>query len=45
MICCSECGMKIASGDKCDFAVVKKVIEGKEYTFCCAHCAEEAESE
>jgi len=26
--------------DKCVFATYKKVIDGKEYTFCCAHCAE-----
>jgi len=42
MICCSNCGMKIDK-DVCDFAVVRKVIEGKEYVFCCRHCAEEVE--
>ncbi|RMF91029.1 MAG: transcriptional regulator [Methanobacteriota archaeon] len=44
MICCSNCGMKIPGEDRCDLAVVKKTIEGKEYVFCCSRCAEEVES-
>jgi YHS domain-containing protein len=43
MICCNTCGMKMPGKDKCDFAVIKKEIEGKEYVFCCSHCAEEVE--
>ena len=45
-ICCNTCGMKVVSGkDKCDFAAVTKVVEGKEYTFCCAHCADDVKEE
>ena len=41
MICCSTCGMKIPGKDSCDFAVIKKTVKGKEYVFCCPHCAED----
>lgn len=45
MICCNTCGMKMTGQDKCDFAAVTKVIDGKEYVFCCSHCAEDKEKE
>ncbi len=43
MICCNTCGMKIPGKDSCDFATIKKMVEGKEYVFCCPHCAEDIE--
>jgi len=39
---CDLCNLEI-SGEKCVFAVYKRVIDGKEYYFCCEHHADEFE--
>ncbi|MFQ6064532.1 MAG: transcriptional regulator [Candidatus Bathyarchaeia archaeon] len=36
---CEMCNARIPT-DSCVFATYEKVIDGKEYVFCCAHCAE-----
>jgi len=36
---CETCNAKIPT-DKCVFAIHKRVIDGKEYIFCCIRCAE-----
>ncbi len=38
---CKMCGMDV---EKCLF-VRKKIINDKEYYFCCEHCAEEFENQ
>lgn len=35
---CEMCNAEIPA-DKCVFATHKRVIDGKEYIFCCIHCA------
>jgi len=35
---CDFCKAKVPLG-KCEFAAYRTTIDGKEYTFCCAHCA------
>jgi YHS domain-containing protein len=37
---CAMCNIEI-SGEKCVFAVYKRVIDGKEHYFCCEHHANE----
>jgi YHS domain-containing protein len=39
---CDLCNIEI-SGEKCVFAVYKRVIDGKEHYFCCEHHANEYE--
>jgi YHS domain-containing protein len=39
---CELCNIEI-SGEKCVFAVYKKVIDGEEHHFCCEHHADEFE--
>jgi YHS domain-containing protein len=39
---CELCEIEIKE-DKCIFAICKRVIDGKEYTFCCPRCADEFE--
>lgn len=39
---CVQCNMEIAD-DRCQFAVYTRVIDGKEYVFCCEKCAEQYE--
>ena len=39
--CCSACGVEIK--ENCEFATVKKVVDGKELVFCCIHCYEDFE--
>ncbi len=36
---CEQCNVEI-TGEKCDFAVYTRDVDGKEYAFCCAKCAE-----
>ena len=36
---CEMCNAEIPAG-KCVFAVHKRVIDEKEYVFCCVRCAE-----
>ena len=36
---CEVCDVKVI-GDKCVFAVQKRIIKNKEYLFCCARCSE-----
>lgn len=36
---CEMCNTKVPA-DKCVFAVHKRIIDGKEYVFCCVRCAE-----
>jgi len=36
---CEMCNAEIPA-DKCVLATYKRVIEGKEYFFCCVRCAE-----
>ncbi|MBA7646759.1 hypothetical protein ES703_54525 [subsurface metagenome] len=37
---CELCKAKIPSGSICELATYRTVINGKEYVFCCAKCAE-----
>jgi len=39
---CKLCDTEIES-ERCIFAVHRKVINGREYYFCCPHCADEFE--
>jgi len=39
---CAQCNVKITD-DKCEFAIYKHVINGKEHVFCCKKCAEQYE--
>jgi YHS domain-containing protein len=39
---CEQCNVEI-SGDKCEFAIYTRVIDGEEYVFCCQKCAERYE--
>jgi hypothetical protein len=39
---CEMCNAEIP-GDRCVFATHTKVIDGKEYVFCCVRCAEAIE--
>ena len=39
---CEMCKAEIPA-DKCVFATHKRVIDGKEYVFCCIRCAEDFE--
>lgn len=39
---CEMCNVEVPA-DKCVFATHKRVIDGKEYIFCCVHCAEAVE--
>ena len=39
---CKMCKARVPS-DTCVFAIHKRVIEGKEYIFCCIRCAEDFE--
>lgn len=39
---CTQCDMKI-TGDKCKFAIYKRIIDKEEYVFCCEKCAEQYE--
>ena len=39
---CGTCDGEI-SEEKCVFAIYKKNIDGKEYSFCCNRCADEFE--
>jgi len=39
---CALCEVEVTAG-KCLFAIHRRVIDGKEYFFCCACLAEEAE--
>ncbi len=39
---CEECGGEAAVED-CEFANLKKVIDGKEYSFCCYTCVKSFE--
>ena len=34
---CDECGGNVKEED-CEFASLKSVIDGKEYSFCCHSC-------
>ena len=36
---CDYCKSKV-SLERCEFATHKTVIDGKEYVFCCAQCAQ-----
>ncbi len=38
---CSKCDLEV---EECVFATYKKVIDGKEYVFCCAKCAERVQA-
>jgi YHS domain-containing protein len=38
---CDLCSSKICEPEKCIFAITKRIINGKEYYFCCeAHATE-----
>jgi hypothetical protein len=39
---CEYCNVQI-SGDKCEFAIHTRVIDGEEHVFCCVKCAERFE--
>jgi len=36
---CEMCNAEVPA-DRCVFATYRKVIDGKEYIFCCVRCAE-----
>ncbi len=36
---CDMCNVEVPA-DRCVFATHKRVIDGKEYIFCCVRCAE-----
>ncbi|MFQ6086930.1 MAG: transcriptional regulator [Candidatus Bathyarchaeia archaeon] len=40
---CELCNANIPSGEKCVFAVHKRIIDGEEHYFCCEHHADEFE--
>lgn len=37
---CGSCKAKIPL-ERCEFATYRTVVEGKEYVFCCAQCAQQ----
>jgi YHS domain-containing protein len=37
---CAICNMDV-TGEKCVFATHKRIVDGKEYYFCCEHHANE----
>jgi len=37
---CASCKAKIPM-ERCEFATYRTVVEGKEYVFCCAQCAQQ----
>ncbi len=39
---CEQCQAQIA-GNKCDFAILTRIIDEKEHVFCCKKCAEKYE--
>ena len=39
---CDECGGEVKPKD-CELANLSRVIDGKEYSFCCFHCSKEHE--
>ena len=39
---CEHCKMEIPQ-EKCELAAYKRVIDGKEYLFCCANCFQKYE--
>ena len=39
LVQCDYCKSKV-SLERCEFATQKTVIDGKEYVFCCAQCAQ-----
>lgn len=41
---CGGCGIEFDE-EECVFATEIKAIDGKEYKFCCEHCAESYESD
>jgi YHS domain-containing protein len=41
---CGDCGVELDE-EKCVFANEKRVIDGKEYVFCCKSCADTYEKE
>jgi YHS domain-containing protein len=40
---CELCKIEISGGEKCVFAVYKRIIDGEEHYFCCEHHADEFE--
>jgi len=36
---CETCNVEVPA-DRCVFATHRRVIDGKEYVFCCVRCAE-----
>jgi YHS domain-containing protein len=42
---CDLCEIEICEPEKCTFAVVKRVINGRQYYFCCEAHAREFEKE
>ena len=42
IIQCEQCNVKI-SGDRCEFAVHTRVVDGEKHVFCCERCAERYE--
>jgi len=39
---CKMCG-EVAESEKCELASYQRNIDGKQYVFCCSHCADEFE--
>jgi len=40
---CELCNVEICEPEKCTFAITKRIIDGKEYYFCCEAHAKEFE--
>jgi len=40
---CTICGVKIAEDERCELANYKRTIDGEQFFFCCARCADEYE--
>jgi len=38
---CKSCGAKIAEDERCKLANYKRTIDGEQFIFCCAKCADE----
>jgi len=40
---CESCGAKIPKDERCNFADHKRTVDGEQFVFCCARCADEYE--
>ena len=40
---CESCGERIAKDERCELANYRRTIDGNQFIFCCARCADEYE--